>query len=287
MAQASIVHFGDREIVRFNLMVIGESGLGKTTLLQSLLQKYAELGVGKLSMKNADKEAHHPKKTVAVCELGRFELQTDTGRVLFVLFDSPGYGDFINNQASFDIIHHDLLKRHEAWACTSGQLITEQERLMSDTRINGALYFISPHRMKDIDREFILQLHRLVPIIPIIAKADTMTVHERREYLLQVEQQILGLVDRAGRQVCYQFAETLLSDKSIIEHYSASPPGEETKEDDATTTEGHLVCSNLFAVVADLHSTRAYPWVHLSSSPSPLSFPSSHLVIAGHTIHRE
>jgi hypothetical protein len=40
--------------------------------------------------------------------------------------------------------------------------------------------------MKDIDTLFIKQLAPMVPIIPIIAKADTMTVDERNHFMAEV-----------------------------------------------------------------------------------------------------
>ena len=55
-------------------------------------------------------------------------------------------------------------------------------------------YFIAPHRVKDIDKEFIKQLTGLAPIVLVIAKADTMTLQERKDHLIAVCELIKELV---------------------------------------------------------------------------------------------
>lgn len=47
----------------------------------------------------------------------------------------------------------------------------------TDTRVHALLYFIAPngHGLRHIDIEFMKQLHEKVNLIPLIAKADTMT----------------------------------------------------------------------------------------------------------------
>ena len=57
--------------------------------------------------------------------------------------------------------------------------VTEAEKKENDTRIHCCLYFIAPHRMKRIDVEFITTLSEYVVVVPVIAKADTMTQSER------------------------------------------------------------------------------------------------------------
>jgi hypothetical protein len=83
--------------------------------------------------------------------------------------------------------------------------MTEAEFLMADDRIHCVFYFIASHRMKDIDTEFIRQLSPLVPIIPIIAKADTMTVQERNNHILTVYQKLDDLSKKIKEDCIYDF----------------------------------------------------------------------------------
>jgi septin 7 len=55
---------------------------------------------------------------------------------------------------------------------------------MADSRVHCCLYFISPngHGLKALDIEFMKRLHDKVNIVPLIAKADTMTVEECRDF---------------------------------------------------------------------------------------------------------
>ena len=52
----------------------------------------------------------------------------------------------------------------------------------ADPRVDVCLYFIPPHRLKEVDIEFMKQLSGVVPLIPIIAKADSMTTDELDEF---------------------------------------------------------------------------------------------------------
>lgn len=57
-----------------------------------------------------------------------------------------------------------------------------------DTRVHCCLYFIAPsgHGLKPLDVEFMQRLHDKVNIIPVIAKADTMTPEECSHFKKQV-----------------------------------------------------------------------------------------------------
>jgi hypothetical protein len=53
-------------------------------------------------------------------------------------------------------------------------------RQIADSRVHCCLYFVAPsgHGLKPLDVEFMHRLHDKVNIIPVIAKADTMTPDE-------------------------------------------------------------------------------------------------------------
>lgn len=57
-----------------------------------------------------------------------------------------------------------------------------------DTRVHCCLYFIAPsgHGLKPLDVEFMQRLGDKVNIIPVIAKADTMTPEECKDFKEQV-----------------------------------------------------------------------------------------------------
>lgn len=63
-----------------------------------------------------------------------------------------------------------------------------QRQPIRDNRVHVCLYFIQPsgHGLKPLDVEFMKRLHDKVNIIPILAKADTMTPDECTYFKKQV-----------------------------------------------------------------------------------------------------
>lgn len=63
---------------------------------------------------------------------------------------------------------------------------------MSDSRVHVCLYFIAPsgHGLKPLDIEFMQRLHDKVNIIPVIAKADTLTPEEIQQFKKQILNEI-------------------------------------------------------------------------------------------------
>ena len=61
-----------------------------------------------------------------------------------------------------------------------------------DGRIHACLYFIAPHGrgLRRLDVDFLKGIHNRVNIIPIIAKADSMTVEELRQFKVQVMREL-------------------------------------------------------------------------------------------------
>lgn len=200
MNETVVVGKGKR--FRFNVMVVGESGQGKTTFLKTLLRKYCGETV------NVDPAAQNlrSKKTVEIANIGSFVVKTDVGDCEIFLYDTPGYGDFINNQNAIDLVGKYLDNGHYLWRNIDGQGMTMEERNMADSRIHCVFYFISSHRIKTIDKAFIGQLSQLVPIVPVIAKADTMTFDERRVFLCEVYREIAETTT-AHHSAIYDFYE--------------------------------------------------------------------------------
>jgi len=85
--------------------------------------------------------------------------------------------------------------------------MSTEERNNSDSRIHCIFYFISSHRIKDIDIVFIQELSSLVNIVPVIAKADMMTLDERRDFLQVVQRVITQVSIKTNKSIIYDFEE--------------------------------------------------------------------------------
>jgi hypothetical protein len=83
--------------------------------------------------------------------------------------------------------------------------MSQEDFLLRDERIHCLFYFLSPHSLKEIDKEFLKKVSRIVPIIPIIAKADTLTVLERNFFMKEVYNTIDKLSGSFSEPIIYKF----------------------------------------------------------------------------------
>ena len=74
---------GRRPTLRFNLLIVGPSGLGKRTFLKTLFQSY----VGKF-----DFTGDNTHKAIVPNEFAVFNIDGDTSDVEFHVFESKGFG---------------------------------------------------------------------------------------------------------------------------------------------------------------------------------------------------
>uniref|UniRef100_A0AAZ3Q425 Septin n=1 Tax=Oncorhynchus tshawytscha TaxID=74940 RepID=A0AAZ3Q425_ONCTS len=137
----------------FTLMVVGESGLGKSTLINSLF-------LTDLYSKDYPGPSLRIKKTVQVAHIPLWQ-------PVINYIDSK-CEDFLNAESRVN------------------------RRLMPDNRVHCCLYFIAPsgHGLKPLDIEFMKRLHDKVNVIPLIAKADTLTPEECQLFKKQIMKEI-------------------------------------------------------------------------------------------------
>ena len=116
----SILKIGKPNTIRFNIMVVGETGSGKTTFLKTLFKAYcnSEIIRNELNSKTI--------KTVKIEEIGCFILETEALDCEVHLFDSPGYGDYINNQNAIETVRNHLERAHRLWLETNGNQMSER-----------------------------------------------------------------------------------------------------------------------------------------------------------------
>lgn len=96
--------------------------------------------------------------------------------------DCPGYGDSIDSTAWIDEIKEHLRTGYSAhYEALGNPPIQDSSKggLQHDGLVHVCLYFIAAHRLKGVDLEFMRRLEPHVNLVPIIAKADTMTLAER------------------------------------------------------------------------------------------------------------
>ncbi|CAG8433218.1 530_t:CDS:10 [Ambispora gerdemannii] len=163
----------------FTLMVVGESGLGKTTFINTLFTTTI-----KEKKNQAKRHAKQTDKTVEI-EITKAELEEKKFNVKLTVIDTPGFGDYVNNRDSWLPIVEFIDDQHESYMRQEQQPL-RKEKL--DLRVHACLYFIRPtgHTLKPLDIEIMKRLGSRVNLIPVIAKADTLTPADLEKFKRQV-----------------------------------------------------------------------------------------------------
>ena len=150
----------------FNLLVVGGSGLGKSTLIHSMFMADIYSKQDRIII----------KKTLNV-EANQVELEENGVKLSLTVIDTPGFGDAVDNTNHCNPIVEYVEKQFDNFLQTETCL----ERVAStDSLVHACLYFIAPsgHGLKKMDLEFMEKLHKKVNIVPVIGKADVLTKTE-------------------------------------------------------------------------------------------------------------
>lgn len=173
----------------FTLMVVGESGLGKSTLINSLFltDLYPE--------RQVPDAAEKTKQTVKL-EASTVEIEERGVKLRLTVVDTPGFGDGINSTDCFKSIIQYIDDQFERFLRDESGL---NRRNIVDNRIHCCFYFISPygHGLKPLDVEFMRKLHNKVNVVPVIAKSDTLTKKE----VLQLKKKVLEEIEENGIRI--------------------------------------------------------------------------------------
>lgn len=155
----------------FSQCSTGESGLGKSTLVNTLFN----------TSLYPPKERTGPNadiipKTVSIQSTSA-DIEENGVRLRLSVIDTPGFGDFVNNDDSWRPIVENIEQRFDTYLEAENKVNRSN---IVDNRIHACVYFIQPtgHSLKPLDIEVMRRLHTKVNLIPVIAKADTLTDEE-------------------------------------------------------------------------------------------------------------
>ncbi|KAH8392907.1 hypothetical protein KR215_009247 [Drosophila sulfurigaster] len=216
----------------FNVMCIGETGLGKSTLMDTLFNTSFESTPSPHTLPSVKLKAH------------TYELQESNVRLKLTICDTVGYGDQINKDDSFKAVVDYIDAQFENYLQEELK-IKRSLVTCHDSRIHICLYFICPtgHGLKSLDLVCMKKLDSKVNIIPVIAKADTISKAELQRFKAKIIQEL----NSNGVHI-YQF-----------------PTDDETVADTNSLMNAHIpfavVGSTEFIKVGNkLIRARQYPW---------------------------
>ncbi|XP_028671687.1 septin-6 isoform X1 [Erpetoichthys calabaricus] len=216
----------------FNILCVGETGLGKSTLMDTLFNTKFE-----------GEPNSHSQPGVQL-KSNSYELQESSVRLKLTVVNTVGFGDQINKEESYKPIVEFIDAQFEAYLQEELK-IKRTLHNYHDTRIHTCLYFIAPtgHSLKSLDLVTMKKLDSKVNIIPIIAKSDAISKSELTKFKIKITSELVS----NGVQI-YQF-----------------PTDDETVAEINSTMNAHLP----FAVIGSteevkignkMMKARQYPW---------------------------
>lgn len=189
----------------FCVLVCGRSCSGKSTFINTLCE-------GDVYSKESDDEAEGTQ-LIRSTVVNLFECGGSTVRL--TVLDTPGLGNEINNTAVAQALDNYLTNEFD-------RVLREECRVrrnphFEDGRVHACLYFILPtgHGLREFDVDVMTTLAQRVNLIPVLAKADTLTPAE----LAMNKRKIMEDIQHFGIPI-YSFA-TEADDEDGIEEASA------------------------------------------------------------------
>ncbi|KAG7464811.1 hypothetical protein MATL_G00169650 [Megalops atlanticus] len=186
----------------FNILCVGETGIGKSTFMNTLFNTTFE-----------NEEASHYQNGVYL-RPRTYNLQESNVHLKLTIVDTVGFGDQINKEESYKPIVDYIDAQFESY-------LQEELKIKRclfnyhDTRIHVCLYFIAPtgHSLKSLDLVTMKKLDSKVNVIPIIAKADTICKSELHKFKIKIMSELVS----NGVQI-YQFP----TDDEVITEINSS-----------------------------------------------------------------
>jgi len=166
----------------FTLMVVGESGLGKSTLVNSLFLSdlYSNRKIPPVDSR-AERTTEIEKTTMEIEEKGV--------KLRLTVVDTPGFGDGLEGNGSWKACVKYVDDQFAAYF--DGESGLNRKNIV-DQRVHCCLYFIPPygHGLRQIDLEFLKRLQYKVNLVPVIGKADTLTKPELERLKANINKEI-------------------------------------------------------------------------------------------------
>ncbi|KAI6660299.1 Septin-6 isoform X2 [Oopsacas minuta] len=165
----------------FNIMCIGETGIGKSTLIDALFKTNFE-----------GEQTHHKMDRVGI-NSNTYQLMESNVKLTLTVVDSVGYGDQINKENSYQPLVGYIDTHYEKYLQEELK-INRNIQNYHDTRIHVCLYFLSPtgHSIKSLDLVTMKALDKKVNIIPIIAKADSISRDELDQFKERINRELIN-----------------------------------------------------------------------------------------------
>ncbi|KAG1053660.1 hypothetical protein G6F43_004280 [Rhizopus delemar] len=148
---------------QFNIMVVGQTGLGKSTLVNTLFASHLIDSKGRHDVEEINRQTTNIESVSHVIEENGVKLRLN-------IVDTPGYGDQVNNEDCWEPIIKYIKDQHSAYL--RKELTAQREKL------------------KAIDVIVLKRLVEITNVIPVIAKSDSLTIEERAAFKQRINAEL-------------------------------------------------------------------------------------------------
>lgn len=153
-------------------MIVGESGSGRSTFINSLCGGNSIVPCSLTSKQD-------PLKRKLSLRQENIELEDNEGhKISLNIIDTPNFANLIDCEDDFKLIVDYIRHQYD-------EVLLEESRVkrnprFKDGRIHALIYMIYPrgHGLSSVDIKFMQYVNNLVNLIPVIAKADSLTPDE-------------------------------------------------------------------------------------------------------------
>jgi septin family protein len=186
----------------FNVLCIGETGIGKSTLIDTLFNTKFDW-----------EESTHMEPRVKLNK-SSYDLVESNVRLKLSIVETSGFGDQIDKEETYQIISSYLDQQFEAYLQEELK-IKRNFAVLHDTRLHVCLYFLCPtgHSLKPIDLLIMKKIDQRCNIIPVIAKADTIAKNELSKFKQNIMRDLI-----TNQVKIYQFP---IDDDTVVETNAA------------------------------------------------------------------
>lgn len=196
-----------RKGASLNLLLVGQIGLGKTTFINTLfgtsLLPNIWHNVNQITPNLSFPETTSIDKQKLFLVENNFELDC-------TVINTPGFCDSIDNQFSYVPITEYIDQQLRLYMFQEEQ----PDRLeLADNRVHACLYFINPTSkgLSTSDIEALRHISNRVNLIPIIAKADTLTLEETKE----LKELIRHIIEAQEIKICEHIEDDEVKSKIL------------------------------------------------------------------------